>query len=231
MIKVLTHIMAVASITVMLAGNASAINLSKLNVDQKKDVKVAAAEIKQPDPEQAPAPAPPPPKMVTVQPGEYLEKIATDHQSTSLRIYYANTAIANPDLIYPNQQLRIPEATENLATREVPVNQTIAAPTAQEATSAATPAPKRTAAPANYAAGNGSVWDKLAACESGGNWAINTGNGYYGGLQFSLGTWKSVGGSGLPSQASREEQIMRGQMLQARSGWGQWPACTARLGL
>ncbi len=82
----------------------------------------------------------------------------------------------------------------------------------------------------NYAAGN-SVWDRLAQCESGGNWATNTGNGYYGGLQFSASTWASVGGSGLPHQHSREEQIKRGQILQSRAGWGQWPHCTSKLGL
>jgi hypothetical protein len=74
------------------------------------------------------------------------------------------------------------------------------------------------------------TWDALADCESGGNWQINTGNGYYGGLQFSLGTWQSVGGTGLPSDASRETQILMGQRLQARSGWGSWPACSRRLG-
>jgi uncharacterized protein YabE (DUF348 family) len=82
----------------------------------------------------------------------------------------------------------------------------------------------------NFAAGS-TVWDSLAQCESGGNWAINTGNGYYGGLQFSAATWRSVGGTGLPHQHSREEQIKRGQILQARAGWGQWPHCSARLGL
>lgn len=75
------------------------------------------------------------------------------------------------------------------------------------------------------------VWDKLAQLESGGNWNTNTGNGYYGGLQFSLPTWRAVGGSGLPSDASKEEQIMRAKILQARSGWGQWPACARQLGL
>ncbi|NLC98918.1 MAG: DUF348 domain-containing protein [Actinomycetales bacterium] len=76
-----------------------------------------------------------------------------------------------------------------------------------------------------------SVWDRLAKCESGGNWATNTGNGYYGGVQFSASTWRSVGGSGLPHQHSREEQIKRGKILQARAGWGQWPSCTRKLGL
>lgn len=73
-----------------------------------------------------------------------------------------------------------------------------------------------------------SVWDKIAECESGGNWSINTGNGYYGGLQFSLATWQSVGGTGLPSDASREEQIKRAEILQARAGWGQWGCAHAR---
>lgn len=89
---------------------------------------------------------------------------------------------------------------------------------------------ERAPAPAAYVSGN-TVWDRLAQCESGGNWAINTGNGYYGGLQFSASTWRSVGGTGLPHQNSREEQIKRGQILQARAGWGQWPSCSAKLGL
>jgi resuscitation-promoting factor RpfB len=72
------------------------------------------------------------------------------------------------------------------------------------------------------------VWDKIAACESGGNWHINTGNGYYGGLQFSAATWKSVGGPGLPHEHSREVQIKYAKILQARSGWGQWGCAHAR---
>lgn len=73
-----------------------------------------------------------------------------------------------------------------------------------------------------------SVWDKIAQCESGGDWHINTGNGYYGGLQFSLQTWKSVGGSGRPDQASRAEQISRANTLQKKAGWGQWGCAHAR---
>jgi len=73
-----------------------------------------------------------------------------------------------------------------------------------------------------------SVWDKIAQCESGGNWHINTGNGYYGGLQFSAATWHSVGGPGLPHQHSREVQIKYAKILQARSGWGQWGCAHAR---
>ena len=73
-----------------------------------------------------------------------------------------------------------------------------------------------------------SVWDKIAQCESGGNWHINTGNGYYGGLQFSAATWHSVGGPGLPHEHSRETQIKYAKILQARSGWGQWGCAGAR---
>ena len=74
-------------------------------------------------------------------------------------------------------------------------------------------------------------WDRLARCESGGNWAINTGNGYYGGLQFNLGTWNSVGGSGLPSNAGRAEQIRRANLLHDARGFAPWPACSRKLGL
>ena len=75
------------------------------------------------------------------------------------------------------------------------------------------------------------VWDRLAQCESGGNWKINTGNGYYGGIQFSLSSWRAVGGTGYPHQASKAEQIRRGELLKAKQGWGAWPACTRKLGL
>lgn len=86
-------------------------------------------------------------------------------------------------------------------------------------------------AAANYAGGS-TVWDQLAQCESGGNWAINTGNGYYGGLQFSLGTWQAYGGTGLPSSASRETQIAIATKLRdATGGYGSWPGCAAKLGL
>lgn len=71
-------------------------------------------------------------------------------------------------------------------------------------------------------------WDRVAACESGGNWHINTGNGYYGGLQFALGTWRSNGGSGMPHQASREEQIRVAENVLHTQGIGAWPVCGRR---
>jgi uncharacterized protein YabE (DUF348 family) len=78
------------------------------------------------------------------------------------------------------------------------------------------------------------VWQKLAQCESGGNWSANTGNGFYGGLQFTASTWAAQGGTkyaALPSQASASEQVAIASKLQKAAGWGQWPACTAKLGL
>jgi hypothetical protein len=71
-------------------------------------------------------------------------------------------------------------------------------------------------------------WDAIAACESGGNWGIATGNGYYGGLQFTMGTWRANGGSGSPSQASREEQIRVAENVLRTQGLGAWPVCGRR---
>ncbi len=97
------------------------------------------------------------------------------------------------------------------------------------------PAPAPTTAPStNYATGS-TVWDQIAQCESGGNWAIDTGNGYYGGLQFLQSTWLAYGGgayASLPSQASREAQIaIATKVRDASGGYSPWPACASSLGL
>jgi len=76
-----------------------------------------------------------------------------------------------------------------------------------------------------------STWDKVAQCESGGNWATSTGNGFHGGLQFTASTWRSFGGSGMPHQASRTEQIAVAERVLAAQGWKAWPACSHKLGL
>lgn len=166
-------------------------------------------------------------KIIEVKSGDYLAKIADENQTTYIRIFDANPKIVDPDVIYPGDKLRIPRTEEQLESR-TPKEQlaTVAQPIKQVATSRVA-----TSAPVASATVSGDVWDRLARCESGGNWSINTGNGYYGGLQFSLGSWHAVGGVGYPHQASREEQIARGKMLQARQGWGAWPACTRKLGI
>ncbi|OBG22176.1 Resuscitation-promoting factor RpfB [Mycobacterium sp. 852002-51057_SCH5723018] len=80
---------------------------------------------------------------------------------------------------------------------------------------------------------NGSIWDAIAGCEAGGNWAINTGNGYYGGVQFDQGTWERNGGlrfAPRADMATREEQIAVAEVTRERQGWGAWPVCSGRAG-
>ncbi|WDT59417.1 transglycosylase family protein [Streptomyces sp. G7(2002)] len=80
----------------------------------------------------------------------------------------------------------------------------------------------------------GGSWDRLAGCESGGNWRIDTGNGFSGGLQLAHSTWHSFGGGAYASRAARAtraQQIQVAQRVLARQGWGAWPACSASLGL
>ncbi|MFZ0228690.1 MAG: transglycosylase family protein [Mycobacterium sp.] len=81
--------------------------------------------------------------------------------------------------------------------------------------------------------GNGEIWDAISRCEAGGNWAINTGNGYYGGVQFDQNTWERNGGTRFAPRAdlaSREEQIAVAEVTRARQGWGAWPVCSGRAG-
>jgi resuscitation-promoting factor RpfB len=83
------------------------------------------------------------------------------------------------------------------------------------------------------AVGNGEIWDAISRCEAGGNWAINSGNGYYGGVQFDQSTWERNGGTRFAPRAdlaSREEQIAVAEVTRARQGWGAWPVCSGRAG-
>ena len=101
----------------------------------------------------------------------------------------------------------------------------VGAATVGAGVTSATPA---SAAPA------GSVWDRVAACEAGGNWHINTGNGYYGGLQFSFQTWKGFGGQKYAytaNRASKAQQIEIAQEVLKVQGPGAWPVCSQRAGL
>ena len=97
-------------------------------------------------------------------------------------------------------------------------------------TTTAAPAPPKVAATSVGDPSAEATWDALAKCESGGNWAANTGNGYYGGLQFSLSTWRDLGGEGYPNKASKATQIAIGKKQYARSGWSAWPSCARKLG-
>ncbi|GAC1391108.1 MAG: hypothetical protein NVSMB46_02430 [Candidatus Saccharimonadales bacterium] len=187
-----------------------------------------------------------PSQNVMVIEGDYLTEIAASHGTTMPRMYDANTQIKDPNLVYPGQILRIPNQDEQLPSRALPSvsdeTTTVATTTALSSPVVAQVPTRQYDAPAVQAErpqpiaiapslANGSVWDRIANCESSGNWAINTGNSFYGGLQFTLSSWQAVGGSGYPNQASREEQIARAQILQSRQGWNAWPACSRKLGL
>jgi LysM repeat protein len=163
-----------------------------------------------------------------VDPGDTLSAIATAYQTTYVRLFDANVHIVDPDIIHPGQQIRIPAPDEQLASRMMPAQQVAAV---RPAVSAAPAAAKKSYA---SVAASGDIWDRLARCEASGNWAINTGNGYFGGLQFTAGTWTRHGGGAYAARAdlaSREQQIDIAQRVLATQGWGAWPACSAKLGL
>lgn len=119
----------------------------------------------------------------------------------------------------------VSKGTKEKKTEDTSTSSSSSAASSGSSSSASSPA-----APAAVSGDDAAIWAAIAQCESGGNPSINTGNGYYGMYQFSLPTWRSVGGSGLPSDASAEEQTMRARMLQQRAGWGQW-GCAYQLGL
>ncbi|MEV6385024.1 transglycosylase family protein [Streptomyces sp. NPDC051773] len=82
-------------------------------------------------------------------------------------------------------------------------------------------------------AADSGVWDRIAKCESGGDWHINTGNGYYGGLQFAASTWRAYGGTAYAAtadKASKAQQIAIATKVQRAQGWGAWPVCSGRAG-
>jgi hypothetical protein len=116
-----------------------------------------------------------------------------------------------------------------------------AVPVAAPATTVPTPAPvpvpvPAPATPAPTAPGgplgpSAAIWAELRQCESGDNYAINTGNGYYGAYQFSASTWAGLGYPGLPNQAPPAVQDQAAERLEAMRGWEPWPGCSAKLGL
>ena len=165
---------------------------------------------------------PPKPQIQThtVAEGESLSSIAADANLPSwMPIWDVNPGLQNPDQITPGEQLVIP--TPPLPTTDRPLPPGYDAPAAV----VAAPAVVASSAPARVvtAAPSGDLFSRIRARESGGNYAENTGNGYYGAYQFSLGTWASVGGTGNPANASPAEQDMRAQMLYAERGCSPWP--------
>jgi LysM repeat protein len=180
-------------------------------------------------------------KKVTVKQGDTLSKIAKKAKLSSWRpVWDLNKKIKHPNLIYPGQKLLLPAKGEKVKHRPLPAlavtrvvsSERSAAPATRSVAPATSGSSRRSTATRSAAApASGSVWDRLAQCESGGNWGISTGNGYSGGLQFAQGTWAANGGSGSAHNASRAEQIRVAERVRASQGWGAWPACSSKLGL
>ena len=171
-------------------------------------------------------------KTVVVKRGDNLSKIAKRAKLASWRpIWDLNKKIEHPNLIYPGQKLLIPAKGENVKHRPLPALAETPHVSQERAAAPASSSRRSTVTRSASTSVGGSVWDRLARCESGGNWGTNTGNGYSGGLQFSAGTWAANGGTGSAHNASRAEQIRVAERVRASQGWGAWPACSSKLGL
>jgi LysM repeat protein len=185
------------------------------------------------------APAHHVPGHYTVKPGDTLSTIANKAYGSKAdwpALWWTNRhKVGNPDAIVVGQRLRLSTWHPRKAwvMRAAMAASTPPAPPAPAA-SAQTPSslPATSSAP-SYSGGSsagGVNWDAIAACESGGNWSTNTGNGFSGGLQFSQGTWNAYGGgqySSTAAGASRSEQISVAQRVLAGQGIGAWPVCGA----
>jgi LysM repeat protein len=188
-----------------------------VNAVQRSQTKIVAAQSDRPDR-----------KKHVVKWGDSLSEIAKKAKLSSWRpIYDLNKKIAHPNLIFPGQTLLIPAKGEKLKHRPLPALSITRVVSVERSAAAAS---GRSTATRSAPVG-GSVWDRLAQCESGGNWGINTGNGYSGGLQFAASTWQAYGGSGSAYNASRAEQIRVAERVRASQGWAAWPACSSELGL
>jgi hypothetical protein len=170
----------------------------------------------------AATPAPEPPQKYEVKAGDHLSSIAETHQLETWRpLWNANSELTDPDVIHPGQSLVIPTGpTED---RPLPAKAVVVASVQTAKTAAAPTTYRPRAATPNYAAGSAGIFERIRQREAGGNYATNTGNGYYGAYQFDLQTWRGVGGAGLPSNASPAEQDMRAQMLYQKRGCNPWP--------
>ena len=177
------------------------------------------------------------PASYTVQQGDSLSAIAAHTYGKAAdwpAVWWVNRhQVANQNLIAAGQRLRlpasgqVPEWMARAAQAAIPTPPP--APAAVSVTQASPPAaaPVSTAAPASSSGAN---WSAIAACESGGNWSASTGNGFYGGLQFTEQTWLGYGGGQYASsanQATKAQQIAVAERVLAGQGIGAWPTCGA----
>jgi LysM repeat protein len=153
----------------------------------------------------------------TVKSGDTLFKIAASHGTTWERLQDINH-FSNPDLIYPGEVVQLTGSSGSSSPAPI-VN------TEQSVS----PAPAHTSAVKSVPPVSSSVnWDAVAQCESSGNWSINTGNGFYGGLQFTKSTWDAYGGdqyAAYPNEASQAAQETVANAVLAGQGIGAWPVC------
>jgi LysM repeat protein len=177
------------------------------------------------------------PASYTVQPGDSLSAIAARTYGQAAdwpAVWWVNRhQVANPNQIATGQRLRLPASGQvpawmaRAARAAVPGTPTASAAVSVPQGSPSAAAPVATAAPASSGGAN---WSAIAACESGGNWSANTGNGFYGGLQFTEQTWLGYGGGQYASsanQATEAQQIAVAERVLAGQGIGAWPVCGA----
>jgi LysM repeat protein len=177
------------------------------------------------------------PASYTVQQGDSLSAIAAHTYGKAAdwpAVWWVNRhQVANPNLITAGQRLRLPPSGQVPAwmarAAQAAIPAPPPAPAAVSVTQASPPAaaPVSTAAPASSGGAN---WSAIAACESGGNWSASTGNGFYGGLQFTEQTWLGYGGGQYASsanQATKAQQIAVAERVLAGQGIGAWPTCGA----
>jgi LysM repeat protein len=176
----------------------------------------------------------PGPASYTVRPGDSLSAIAAHAYGSGAdwpAVWWANRhQVANPDMITAGQRLRLPASGQVPSWMARAALAAVRAPAAPASTLQADyPAAAQAAAPAAASSG-GANWAAIAACESGGNWSTNTGNGFYGGLQFTQQTWDAYGGGQYASSANlatQAQQIAVAQRVLAGQGIGAWPVCGA----
>jgi Transglycosylase-like domain/LysM domain len=177
------------------------------------------------------------PASYTVQQGDSLSAIAAHTYGKAAdwpAVWWFNRhQVANPNLITAGQRLRLPASGQvpawmaRAAQAAIPAPPPVPAAVSIPQASPPAAAPVSTAAPASSGGAN---WSAIAACESGGNWSASTGNGFYGGLQFTEQTWLGYGGGQYASsanQATKAQQIAVAERVLAGQGIGAWPTCGA----
>ena len=177
------------------------------------------------------------PASYTVQQGDSLSVIAAHTYGKAAdwpAVWWVNRhQVANPNQIAPGQRLRLPASGQvpalmaRAARAAIPGTPAASAAVSVPQASPSAAAPASTAAPASSGGAN---WSAIAACESGGNWSADTGNGFYGGLQFTEQNWLAYGGGQYASsanQATEAQQIAVAERVLAGQGIGAWPVCGA----